>query len=69
VVIDTNLPKRWDRNHKGQLGYEDALNRGDNVNEMGNYLLTIDLGTRNSQAIYERLALACTILNYDIIKC
>jgi len=53
AVIDTNLPKCWGRNHRGQLGYEDALNRGDEANEMGDYHLTIDLGTRSSQPIYE----------------
>jgi len=58
------------REHRRQLGYEDALNRGDEANEMGNYLLTIDLGTEKTLKQFKSgLAQACTILSDDTIKC
>ena len=40
------------------------------MNEMGNYLLTIDLGTEKTLKQFKSgLAQACTILNDDTIKC
>ena len=35
----------WGRANNGQLGYEDISNVGDNLNELGDYLLSVDLGT------------------------
>lgn len=35
VMQDDGSIKCWGRNHNGQLGYGDILQRGDNANEMG----------------------------------
>jgi len=37
--------KCWGQNDKGLLGRGDVYNRGDDENEMGDYLLPIDIGT------------------------
>jgi len=53
------------REHRGQLGHEDESNRGDRMK-----CLTIDLGTEKTlNQFTSGLAQACTILNYDTIKC
>ncbi|KAJ1465172.1 regulator of chromosome condensation 1/beta-lactamase-inhibitor protein II, partial [Baffinella frigidus] len=44
VVTDTNQVKCWGGNYHGQLGLGDNNNRGDNANEMDNYLPAVDLG-------------------------
>ena len=44
-VADTDgYIKCWGRNDKGQLGYEDTNNRGDNNNEMGTNLAQVMMG-------------------------
>ena len=41
-VLSDGTLKCWGRNNYGQLGYEDATDRGGGVNEMGNYLSVVD---------------------------
>ena len=44
AISTNNTIKCWGRNIYGQLGYGDILDRGDDPNEMGNNLNTINLG-------------------------
>ncbi|KAJ1495207.1 regulator of chromosome condensation 1/beta-lactamase-inhibitor protein II, partial [Baffinella frigidus] len=43
VILDDGSIKCWGRNHNGQLGYGDILQRGDNANEMGAYLPPVEM--------------------------
>lgn len=45
VISTANGMKCWGNNDCGQLGYGDTNNRGDNVNEMGDFLGFVDIGT------------------------
>ena len=45
IIISNGTLKAWGRNDHGHLGYGDTDNRGDSVNEMGDQLQAIDLGT------------------------
>ncbi|KAJ1465803.1 regulator of chromosome condensation 1/beta-lactamase-inhibitor protein II, partial [Baffinella frigidus] len=44
VVTYTNEVKCWGQNEKGALGLGDENDRGDETNEMGDYLPAVDLG-------------------------
>jgi len=70
ALLDNDQVKCWGNNLNGQLGYGDTLNRGDNPNEMGNNLATIDFGTgRTVQEITIGTGQACVLLDNDDIKC
>ena len=62
--------KCWGGNDVGQLGTGDTLNRGDEPDEMGNNLTTVNLGTGR---IAKRVAVgeghACAILGNNELKC
>ena len=55
----------------GQLGYgHGGTNRGDNANEMGDNLPTVDLGTgKTAKQIFCYFKQTCAILNDDTVKC
>jgi len=54
----------------GQLGYENSLNKGDNINEMGNYLPFINLGIgRVSTSTFALETASCSILDNQEVKC
>ena len=54
----------------GHLGYGDTSNRGDEPNEMGDNLPTVDLGTaKKVKQIAVGSVHACAILNDDTVKC
>eukprot|EP01083_Nonionella_stella_P189079 698454_1 len=44
ALSSNNTMKCWGKNLDGELGYEDTETRGDDPNEMGDNLTTIDLG-------------------------
>jgi hypothetical protein len=44
ALLDNATVKCWGRNHLGQLGIEDLVNRGDDPGEMGDALPSINLG-------------------------
>ena len=48
AILENNQSKCWGSNAVGQLGYGDAVDRGDNPYEMGNILPYIDLGTNRT---------------------
>eukprot|EP01083_Nonionella_stella_P271971 922038_1 len=45
ALSSLNTVKCFGKNGDGQLGLGDSANRGDDSNQMGNYLLEVDLGT------------------------
>ena len=66
VLLDTKQVKCWGRSS----GYEDSDTRGDELNEMGNSLPTIDFGTNTSvKAIFARAFHTCVILETNEVKC
>jgi alpha-tubulin suppressor-like RCC1 family protein len=70
VILDNNTVKCWGRNSSGQLGYGDLIIRGDNINEMGDNLPTVDLGTgRTAKMISAGSAHTCVILDNNTVKC
>ena len=44
VICDDDSMKCFGYNGQGHLGYEDITNRGDEANELGDYLPVVDLG-------------------------
>jgi alpha-tubulin suppressor-like RCC1 family protein len=70
VILDNNTVKCWGWGYSGILGYGDTSNRGDNANEMGNNLPTVDLGTgRTAKAISTVNSHTCVILDNNTVKC
>ena len=60
AVLDTYKIKCWGSGNMGALGYGDTNKRGDNPNEMGNYLPTVDLGCLRGQYSSGSGCMACT---------
>lgn len=70
AILDNDTLKCWGRNSMGQLGLGDANDRGDNPNEMGDNLPTVDLGTGlRAVSISAGTLLQCAVLNDKSIKC
>eukprot|EP01084_Bolivina_argentea_P165455 287447_1 len=62
--------KCWGQNDHGQLGQGDNIYRGDDANEMGNYLNVIDLGTNFIPIQIEAgLIHTCALSINDTVKC
>src|SRR5690606_10355992 len=65
--------KCWGLNENGQLGYGDTNNRGDESNEMGNFLPVIDLGDGQKavdvQSHRHDGAVTCALLLDGNLKC
>ena len=62
--------KCWGQNDNYQLGYGDNITRGDNINEMGNYLPFIDLGIESRvKQIVLGYWHTCTLIINNILKC
>jgi alpha-tubulin suppressor-like RCC1 family protein len=71
AVLDNSTLKCWGDNFSGELGLGDQTNRGDNPNEMGDNLPTINLGTGKTP-IQVAAAIAdysCALLNDGSVKC
>ena len=70
AVLNDDTVKCWGYNPNGQLGYGDTPNRGDNANEMGNNLPTVDLGTgKTAKQVVAGDYHTCAVLNDDTVKC
>ena len=70
AVLNDDTVKCWGRANFGQLGYGDTNNRGDQANEMGNNLPTVDLGTgKTAKQVVAGGIHTCAVLNDDTVKC
>ena len=69
IMSDFKL-KCFGRNGQGQLGYGDTTHRGNNANQMGNYLDFVNLGSgRTAVDVMGSHHSMCAILDNFGIKC
>lgn len=71
TVLDDGTLKCWGQGFLGTLGYGDQTTRGDDPNEMGDNLPTVDLGSgRTAQQVSTSNALStCSLLDDGGVKC
>ena len=70
ALLEGGAVKCWGRNQYGQLGIGDTEDRGDNPDEMGDALPTVDLGTdRTAVAISAWSTHTCALLDNGDAKC
>jgi alpha-tubulin suppressor-like RCC1 family protein len=70
AILDNSSVKCWGANASGQLGLGNTSNRGDNSNEMGDYLPTVDLGPgRTAKVIATGGSHTCAVLDNASVKC
>jgi alpha-tubulin suppressor-like RCC1 family protein len=74
AILNDGTLKCWGYNASGQLGQDSTTTLGDGGNEMGDYLLPIDLGDgRTAKNVYASrradLDYTCAILDNDSLKC
>jgi cysteine-rich repeat protein len=70
AVLDTGAVKCWGYNGSGVLGLGDGLSRGDQPNQMGDYLPSVSLGTRRTaKSIAAGDAHTCAVLDNGAVKC
>jgi alpha-tubulin suppressor-like RCC1 family protein len=70
AVLQGGTLKCWGGNLWGRLGLGDTANRGDGLNEMGNNLRTLSLGTgRTIKAVGLGFDHGCALLDNDQMKC
>jgi cysteine-rich repeat protein len=70
ALMSDGRVKCWGHNGYGNLGLGDTLNRGNQPNQMGDNLPTIDLGTgMTAVAIAVGGVHACAVLNDGRVKC
>lgn len=70
ALLDDQSLKCWGYNNNGQLGYGNTTNRGDNINEMGDNLPVVNLGTgRAAKDVVLGLYHTCAILDNGSTKC
>jgi alpha-tubulin suppressor-like RCC1 family protein len=70
AVLENGDVKCWGYNGQGELGLGDNTQRGDDLNEMGNNLPVVDLGTgRTASSISIGWSTACAVLDNGDLKC
>ena len=70
AILNNDSVKCWGSNTSGQLGLGDINSRGDGPNEMGDSLLSIDLGTgKTARAISAGDSHTCAVLDNASLKC
>ncbi len=70
VLLDNGTVKCWGENSSGQLGYGDINFRGDGAGEMGDSLLSVELGTgRKAIQIAAGVYYTIVLLDNGTIKC
>ena len=70
AVTENGAVKCWGNNYYGHLGQGDTVSRGDDPNEMGNNLKTIDLGVgRRVKHLSVGGTQTCALLDNARVKC
>ena len=70
AILDNGTVKCWGRGTGGALGSGSTANIGDQADEMGDNLATVDLGTnRTAVDIDVGIYTSCAILDNDDLKC
>lgn len=70
AILDDSSLKCWGYNFYGQLGIESTNDMGDDPDEMGDSLTTVNLGTgRTAQAIALGRWHSCALLDNNTVKC
>jgi alpha-tubulin suppressor-like RCC1 family protein len=70
ALLENHTIRCWGNNFFGQLGLGDSENRGDDPNEMGNNLLSADLGSSQlAVAVAAGGAFTCALLQSGAVKC
>ncbi len=70
ALLDNATVKCWGSNPDGRLGLGDQGNRGDNLNEMGDNLPVVSLGTgRTATAVSAGEVHTCALLDNATVKC
>ncbi len=70
VLLDNGAVKCWGWNWSGHLGQGDRVDRGDNANEMGDFLPEVDLGSgRSALALVTGGDDCCVLLDNGEFKC
>ena len=70
VMLDNSSIKCWGLNDSGQLGLGDTNKRGDEPNEMADYLPAVDLGSgKTARAITAGDSHTCAVLDNASLKC
>lgn len=70
VILDNDKVKCWGLNAYGQLGLGDSANRGDHLNEMGDALPFVDLGSGlTAKALTTAGRHVCALLSNNKLKC
>ncbi|KAJ1490359.1 hypothetical protein T484DRAFT_1935230, partial [Baffinella frigidus] len=70
ALLDDATIKCWGHNDCGQLGLGDTKNRGDDANEMGTNLASVDLGAgRTAVAVSAGNKHTCALLDDATVKC
>jgi alpha-tubulin suppressor-like RCC1 family protein len=70
AILDNGNVKCWGYNFHGQLGQSDQANRGDEPNEMGNNLPSVNFGPgRTATGIAAGLSHTCALLDDGSVKC
>jgi alpha-tubulin suppressor-like RCC1 family protein len=70
AILDDDTVKCWGLNNLGQLGLDDADNRGDGTGEMGADLDSVYLGSgRTAKAIATGYYHTCALLDDNSLKC
>jgi cysteine-rich repeat protein len=70
AVLENDQVKCWGYNQQGGLGIGDTATRGDNGNELGNFLPSASLGSgRSVKQVTTGLYHTCAVLDNGTIKC
>ena len=69
-MLANDTVKCWGANDEGQLGYDDTINHGSLMNQMGSSLPAVNLGTgHTAKAIAPGYKHTCVILDDNTVKC
>ena len=69
ALLENDRVKCWGANMYGQLGLGDAEHRGDDPNEMGDFLPFVDLGRVDVRKVIAHYEHTCALLANGSVKC